>query len=71
MKIILLIKIYIQKKIFQNLKEFKLEIEKIKFEKKNNMKIRDEFLTKKLNEENLNNINNKKNDYNIYNFNEN
>ena len=35
------------------------------------MKIRDEFLTKKLNEENLNNINNKKNDYNIDNFNEN
>ena len=35
------------------------------------MKIRNEFLTKKLNEENLNNINNKENDNNIYNFNEN
>ena len=34
MKIILLIKIYILKKIFQNLKEFELENEKIKFEKK-------------------------------------
>ena len=35
------------------------------------MKIRDEFLTKKIKEENFNSINNKENDYNIYNFIEN
>ena len=35
------------------------------------MKIRDEFLNKKIKEENFNSINNKENDYNIYNFIEN
>ena len=35
------------------------------------MKIRDEFLNKKIKEENFNSMNNKENDYNIYNYFEN
>lgn len=54
-----------QKKYFQNVKkEFILK-------RKFKMKIRDEFLNKKIKEENFNSMNNKENDYNIYNYFEN